>query len=131
MVDTDDTRRTMDDVRRTTPGVWHKLPTGELIKTICSSMKICIIFQFDNIDISNLAKISTWPQNTQIKLLLESLDFLSDLGVNSTLISPSPFSSFIFMSPSVSSSYNHILRTIIANDSHIFTFGRDLCKKNT
>ena len=30
MVDTDDTRRTMDDRRRTTPGVWHKLPTGEL-----------------------------------------------------------------------------------------------------
>ena len=30
MVDTDDTRRTMDDVRRTTPWVWHKLPTGEL-----------------------------------------------------------------------------------------------------
>ena len=30
MVDTDDTRRTMDDGRRTTPGVWHKLPTGEL-----------------------------------------------------------------------------------------------------
>ena len=30
MVDTDDTRRTMDDVRRTPPRVWHKLPTGEL-----------------------------------------------------------------------------------------------------
>ena len=30
MVDTDDTRRTMDDGRRTTPWVWHKLPTGEL-----------------------------------------------------------------------------------------------------
>ena len=30
MVDTDDTRRTTDDGRRTTPGVWHKLPTGEL-----------------------------------------------------------------------------------------------------
>ena len=33
MVDTDDTRRTTDDGRRTTPRVWHKLPTGEL-KTI-------------------------------------------------------------------------------------------------
>ena len=32
MVDTDDTRRTIHDGRRTTPGVWHKLPTGELIK---------------------------------------------------------------------------------------------------
>ena len=39
MVDTDDTRRTTDDGRRTTddgrrttPRVWHKLPTGELIK---------------------------------------------------------------------------------------------------
>ena len=36
MVDTDDTRRTMDDRRRTTPGVWHKLPTGELIKILSS-----------------------------------------------------------------------------------------------
>ena len=32
MVDTDDTRRTTYDGRRTTPGVWHKLPTGELKK---------------------------------------------------------------------------------------------------
>ena len=30
MVDTDDTRRTTDNGRRTTPWVWHKLPTGEL-----------------------------------------------------------------------------------------------------
>ena len=30
MVDTDDTQHTMDDGRRTTPGVWHKLPRGEL-----------------------------------------------------------------------------------------------------
>ena len=30
MVDRDDTRRTTDDERRTTPRVWHKLPTGEL-----------------------------------------------------------------------------------------------------
>ena len=30
MVDTDDTRQAMDDLRWTTPGVWHKLPTGEL-----------------------------------------------------------------------------------------------------
>ena len=30
MVDTDDTRRTTDDGRRTTPWVWHMLPTGEL-----------------------------------------------------------------------------------------------------
>ena len=30
MVDTDDTRRTPDAGRRTTPRVWHKLPTGEL-----------------------------------------------------------------------------------------------------
>ena len=30
MVDTDDTRRTTDDGRRTTPQVWHKLPTGEI-----------------------------------------------------------------------------------------------------
>ena len=30
MVDTDDTRRMIHDGRRTTPRVWHKLPTGEL-----------------------------------------------------------------------------------------------------
>ena len=30
MVDTDDTRQTTNDGRRTTPRVWHKLPTGEL-----------------------------------------------------------------------------------------------------
>ena len=30
MVDTDDTRHTTDDGRHTMPGVWHKLPTGEL-----------------------------------------------------------------------------------------------------
>ena len=30
MVDTDDTRFTTDAGRRTTPRVWHKLPTGEL-----------------------------------------------------------------------------------------------------
>ena len=34
MVDTDDTRRTIHDGRRTTPGVWHKLPTGELKKPV-------------------------------------------------------------------------------------------------
>ena len=34
MVDTDDTRRTIDEGRWTTPGVWHKLPTGELKMTI-------------------------------------------------------------------------------------------------
>ena len=33
MVDTDDTRRTIHDGRRTTPRVWHKLPTGELKNT--------------------------------------------------------------------------------------------------
>ena len=35
MVDTDDTRRTTDDGRRTTPWVWHKLPTGELKNGKC------------------------------------------------------------------------------------------------
>ena len=30
MVDTDDTRQTIHDGRQTTPGVWHKLPIGEL-----------------------------------------------------------------------------------------------------
>ena len=45
MVDTDDTRRTTDVGRRTTPWVWHKLPTGELkntrleIKIACDDAK--------------------------------------------------------------------------------------------
>ena len=30
MVDTDNTRQTMEVRRRTTPRVWHELPTGEL-----------------------------------------------------------------------------------------------------
>ena len=34
MVDTDDTRRTTDDERWTTPQVWHKLSTGELKMTV-------------------------------------------------------------------------------------------------
>ena len=34
MVDTDDTRRTIHDRRRTTPGVWHKLPPGKLKKSL-------------------------------------------------------------------------------------------------
>ena len=38
MVDTDDTRRTMDDVRQT-PWVWHKLPTGELKMSDDSKLK--------------------------------------------------------------------------------------------
>ena len=32
MMDTDDTRRVTTDGRRTTPQVWHKLPTSELKK---------------------------------------------------------------------------------------------------
>ena len=40
MVDTDDTRRTIDDGRRTTPGVWHKLPTGELKTLVCGAFEL-------------------------------------------------------------------------------------------
>ena len=45
MVDTDDTRRTTDDGRRTTSRVWYKLPTGELktkmiLKYCCYKIKI-------------------------------------------------------------------------------------------
>ena len=43
MVDTDDTRRTIHDGRRTTPRVWHKLKTGELIIIL-----IIIIITNDN-----------------------------------------------------------------------------------
>ena len=39
MVDTDNTRRTTDDKRRTMPRVWHKLPTGEL-KMVQMSFKL-------------------------------------------------------------------------------------------
>ena len=34
MVDTDNTQHTTDDDRRTSPRVWHKLPTGELRKSV-------------------------------------------------------------------------------------------------
>ena len=34
MVDTDGVQRTTNDGRRTTPRVWHKLPTGELKKPV-------------------------------------------------------------------------------------------------
>ena len=40
MVDTDDTRRTTDAGRRTTPRVWHKLPTGELKNQMALSFNI-------------------------------------------------------------------------------------------
>ena len=42
MVDTDDTRRTSDDGRRTTPRVWHKLPTGELKSDVIIHVKSCL-----------------------------------------------------------------------------------------
>ena len=46
MVDTDDTRRTTDDGRRTTPRVWHKLPTGELKSdTLGTVGDICMKFE--------------------------------------------------------------------------------------
>ena len=45
MVDTEDTRqRTMNDGRWTTPGVRHKLPTGELKNTIFSEYKQYVAF---------------------------------------------------------------------------------------
>ena len=47
MVDTDDTRRTTDDGRRTTPRVWHKLPTGE----IKININIQKVYQCENISI--------------------------------------------------------------------------------
>ena len=48
MVDTDDTRRTIDDGRRTTPRVWHKLPTGELktTKPILKNKKYELVHPF-------------------------------------------------------------------------------------
>ena len=54
MVDTDDTRRTTDDEhgRRTTPRVWHKLPTGELKmvkKTVLSFAAEKKLFAFDKV----------------------------------------------------------------------------------
>ena len=51
MVDTDDTRRTTNDGRRTTPWVWHKLPTGELKDTEMST-----IFSTTTITNSNTKK---------------------------------------------------------------------------
>ena len=52
MVDTDDTRRTTDDGRQTTPRVWHKLPTGELKmvkKTVLSFAAEKKLFAFDKV----------------------------------------------------------------------------------
>ena len=43
MVDTVDTRRTTDDRCRTTPRVWHKLPTCEL-KTFSSLIHVSTSF---------------------------------------------------------------------------------------
>ena len=51
MVDTDDTRRTTDDGRRTTPRVWHKLPTDELIIILYSN-------ELQEINISELCLIN-------------------------------------------------------------------------
>ena len=53
MVDTDDTRRTTDDGRRTTPRVWHKLPTGELMSGIIKN-----IFGRSTLSVSNFSKPS-------------------------------------------------------------------------
>ena len=58
---TDDGRPTTDDGRRTTPWVWHKLPTGELTRSlvyyfclripeeqqISYSLKVCFILNED------------------------------------------------------------------------------------
>ena len=49
----DDGRRTTDAGRRTTPWVWHKLPTGELIK----SNRLIIFWGKDSV----LVVISTRP----------------------------------------------------------------------
>ena len=43
MVDTDDTRQTIHDGLRTTPRVWHKLPTGELKITAMMGHNFCIV----------------------------------------------------------------------------------------
>ena len=43
MVDTDDTRRTTCDGCRTTPRVWHKLPTGELKLKILGPQQLRVV----------------------------------------------------------------------------------------
>ena len=52
MVDTDDTRRTIHDGRPTTPGVWHKLPTGELISGGSGQLNgtLCTTKMFDRVE---------------------------------------------------------------------------------
>ena len=63
MVDTEDTRRTIHAGRRTTPRVWHKLPTGEL-KIIISLLQTTGSYprpsngqKFSNIFEHNLSKV--------------------------------------------------------------------------
>ena len=55
MVDTDDTRNTTDDRRRTMPRVWHKLPTGELI------LNYNIMFHFRFLTVRRQALSLTHP----------------------------------------------------------------------
>ena len=64
MVDTDDTRRTTDDGRRTTPRVWHKLPTGELKKNKFST-KVDETLHFGSIYIK---KFKFWVQSVHFWL---------------------------------------------------------------
>ena len=70
MVDTDDTRRTTDEGHRTTPRVWHKLPTGELkmaaINCIDFHYMTCILNKiFQNSFYLNLNLNFTGKQNKE------------------------------------------------------------------
>ena len=51
MVDTDDTRRTTEDDRWTMPGIWHKLPQGELKNCVYNIMfnmfRQCVVSPVD------------------------------------------------------------------------------------
>ena len=67
MVDTDDTRRTIHDGRRTTPGVWHKLPTGELkircFATVPIKMEIKKTYALSNCTFVGIMNIQTIQKN--------------------------------------------------------------------
>ena len=83
MVDTDDTRRTtddsrrtMDDGRRTTPGVWHKLPTGELKRSniLLFDKFIFFILEIQLKQMLKLNFLNVLEKVTKGKLFLHKLD---------------------------------------------------------
>ena len=73
MVDTDDKRCTPDDERRTTPQVWHKLPTGELKITNRLQIRLYNIRSMKDMWHTDLAFIFIMKTFTKYWLLLREI----------------------------------------------------------